>query len=158
MSLLCLVFIIDCTRSDRSLQFNIVFGIDRTCTICHIIVLSGFFHRVHHVQLVTTVHYHFRHRPHLYDRSRHCPIWFSSHIAPDQINIDSLVLILVYTKFIWSFMLLSQLVFIIDHTRSNWSWHFSFVFSVDHICKIIHIVSLSGFCHTQHLIWSVMIV
>ena len=47
MSLYYLVFIIDCTWSDQSQQLNIVFNIDHTYTIDHIIALYGFHDRPH---------------------------------------------------------------------------------------------------------------
>ena len=35
--------------------------------------------------------FHFRRIPHLYDRSRPCPVWFSSKSSPSPIGHDSSV-------------------------------------------------------------------
>ena len=69
MSFSYMVFIIDRTQLDRSRQFSFGFGIDQTNTIGHVIVLSGFCHRLDMVAL-----FHFWHRLHLYDQSCSSPI------------------------------------------------------------------------------------
>ena len=43
MSLFCLVFIIECVLSDQSWQLSFFFGVEWTCMIDHIVVLSHFF-------------------------------------------------------------------------------------------------------------------
>ena len=85
----CLVFITVCTQSDRPQQFSIVFGVEHTCTIDHVVVPSGFHHRPHPVRQVLTVQFQFRCRPDLYDRSRRCLIWFSSQTIRDPIIHDN---------------------------------------------------------------------
>lgn len=41
---------------------------------------------------------------------------------------------------------------------SDRSWLLSFIFNIDHIYMISQAVVLSGFCQSQHLIWSITIV
>lgn len=54
-------------------------------------------------------------------------------------------------------MLLSYFAFITDRTQFNRSWQLSFNFGVDLIYTIRHVVILSGFRHSQHLIRSITI-
>ena len=74
-----------------------IFGVDCICTISHIVVLYDFHHNQHPIQLVTIVQYHFQHRPHLYDRSCHCPVWFLSQKTPGSINHDRSISFSMYT-------------------------------------------------------------
>ena len=53
-------------------------------------------------------------------------------------------------------MLLFGLVYVINHTLSNWSWQFTFTFSIKCTYTIGHVVVLSHFCHRPHPIWSTM--
>ena len=101
------------------------------------------------------VQYCFRCRTHLEDRSSHCLVYFSKQTTPNQIGPNSLVLISAYTRPIRLITLLSYPIFIIDHTGFDRSQQLSFVFSVDHIYTISHLVVLSGFRHSQHPIRSV---
>ena len=59
----------------------IIFGINCTYTIGHVIVFSCFCQRLHLFQSITKDHYCFHRRLYLYDQSHHCPIWFSSQIT-----------------------------------------------------------------------------
>ena len=54
------------------------FGVDYTCMISHVIVLSKLHHGPYHVGLVMIVQFHFRQTADLYDRSHPCPISSSS--------------------------------------------------------------------------------
>ena len=125
MSLSSLVFIIDYTLSNRSRQFNFVFGIDCTynqssccfiwvsskivpglividssisffgvdctCIICQVVVISSFCQRLHPILQVLTVQYHFLRRLHLYNRSCCCLVWFSSQTTFGLISHNSSV-------------------------------------------------------------------
>ena len=82
MLLSYLVFIIECTQSDRSQKLSFVFGIDCIYTITRIVVLYGFHHSRHLIRLVMIVQYRFRHKPHLYNQSSHCPLQFLSQTTP----------------------------------------------------------------------------
>ena len=93
MSLSCLVFITDCTSLivyDYSILF---FCIDYTLTINHVIVLSCFRQISHLVRSVIVAQFCFRHRPHLYDQSRHCYLWFSSQLPHGLIGHDNSALL-----------------------------------------------------------------
>ena len=68
-----------------------------------------------------TTHVCFQRRPHLYDQSRSCLIWFSSQLALDPIGHNNLVSFLVYTTPVQAITLLSNLILIIDDTQSDWS-------------------------------------
>ena len=46
MSFFCSIFITDYTRFDRSRKFRIIFGIEHTYMIDHIIVLSSIYHMI----------------------------------------------------------------------------------------------------------------
>ena len=124
--------------------------------IGHIMILSYFHHRWHLIWLVMTTRFHFWHRPHLYDRLCRYLIWFSSRAALSQIGPDSSILILALPRPIWSVTSLFYLVFIADHTQFDLWQQLNFVFCIDHIYKINHIVVLFGFCHNQHPILSSM--
>ena len=110
----CPIFIINYTRSYVSWQLNFVFGVDRSYTISHVIVLSSFHHKSRLVWLVMITQFHFRHRPHLYDQSHQCRVWFLLQTTPGQIDLDSSVSILAWATLIWLVMSLSHLVFIIN--------------------------------------------
>ena len=81
-SLSSLVPVTNCTQSYGSRYFSFDLGLDRTCKIVHVIVLSDFCHKLLPILSVTIVHFRFQHRWHLYDRSHHCLILFLSQIAP----------------------------------------------------------------------------
>ena len=53
-----LVFFIVTTQFDRSWHFHIIFGVDYTYMIDHVIVLFGIRHKLHPIQSVTTTQYH----------------------------------------------------------------------------------------------------
>ena len=166
MSLSYLVFITDHTWSDRSGKLSFVFSVYNIRTTSHVIVLFGFHHSRYMVWLVTIVLFRFRRKLLIYDRSRHYPIWFSLKIVPNSFDHNSLVSFSTYTAPIWSITLLSCLVFVTNCTRFDRSMQLSFFlyvlyfyfFSVDHIYTISHIVVLSSFHHSRHLILSVLIV
>ena len=82
--LFCLVFIIDHTRLDRSRLFNFGFNVDQIYTICHIILLSYFYHRPDSIRSVMEAQFCFWRGPHLYNQSHSCFIWFLSYLEPDR--------------------------------------------------------------------------
>ena len=85
----CLVFVTGFIWSDRARQLNFIFNVDHTYTISYVIVVFGFPHRPHPIQLVMTTQFHFQRIPHLYDQSHCCLVWFSSQIVASQIGLDS---------------------------------------------------------------------
>ena len=114
--LFCLVFVIDYTQSDRSQQLIMIFGINCTYMINHVIVMFSFHERTHLIKQVLIVKFWFWSRPDLYNRLHHCLVLFSSQTTPDPISHDILVSFLVQTTPIKSIMLLSNLVFVTYHT------------------------------------------
>lgn len=112
MSLFCLVFMTDRTRSNRSWQLYFAFGVDHMYKIDHINVLFGF---------VTNRT--------LSDRSQKFSIVF---------GIDK-----------------TYMIGITNRTRSDCSWQLCFVFGVDRIYTISHVIVLSDFHHSQHLVRSI---
>ena len=87
-------------KSDMTIHFFI--NVEEISTIDHVIILSRLHHglhivmssfrdRPHHVQSIIKVLLRFRHRPHLYNQSHGCPIWFLSHIVPIRIRLDNSV-------------------------------------------------------------------
>ena len=56
------------------------------------------------------------------------------------------------TALVQLIILLSYLVFMIDHTRSNPSKQLSFVFGIYYTCTIDQLVVLIGFCQRLHLV------
>ena len=87
-----LVFIIDHTQSNMSRQFSFDFDIDQTYIINHVVVLSGFCHRLDSFRLITITQFCFRSRPHLYDQSHSRHIWISLELALKLINHNSSIL------------------------------------------------------------------
>ena len=120
------------------------FGKTRNPTLA----ISIFHHRLRTVQSITTVHQYFHRRPHMYDRSPRCLLQFSSQTTPDQIGLDSSVLIRCRPN-------------LYDQSHHCLVW-----FSLQNICNLIvhdisrisHIVVLYNFHHNQHLIRLVTIV
>ena len=147
-----MVFVTSGTIYDWSWQFSFVFNVDHTCSIGHIIILSGFYHKLHPIQLVMTTQFCFYHRSHLCNQSCCSFVWFSSLTTPVWIGPNSSISILALTIPIRSVMLLPCLVFIIDCTRSDRSQQLSFVFSIDHTCIICHSIVLSGFHHRSYYV------
>ena len=66
-----MVFVLVNTRFDWSRKFNIVFGVDRTYTIGHIVVLFGFSDKPY---LVWSSLVLFSKYIAMYEQSRHCPV------------------------------------------------------------------------------------
>ena len=118
-SLSCLVFIIHSTRLDQSQNFSIVFDVDHTCTIDHIIALSGFLQRPLPVKYVSTIQFRFQCRPDLYNPSHRCPTQFSSKIVLGPIGYNKSILFSTQTTSILPAMLFSYLVFVTVDTQSN---------------------------------------
>ena len=81
-----MVFITINTRFDRSQKFSIVFSVDRTCTIGHIVALSGFSDRSYPIRSVMMDQFHFQCRLHLCHQSHSFPIWFWSKLTPNSIS------------------------------------------------------------------------
>ena len=86
------------TRFDHSRQFNIIFIVDHTCMISQVIILFGFHHKWHLIWSVMTTQFCFRCRLHLYNWSRHSPIWFSSQTTLGQVSLDNPASISTWTK------------------------------------------------------------
>ena len=155
MLLSCLVFVTDHNHFDRSWQLNFFFFVvDHICTISHVVVLSSFCLSQHLVQSIKEIQYRFRCRSHLYNRSHCYHVLFSSKMTPSSVGTNSLILVLTQTKPIQSVTSLFLLVFVTDRVPSNQSQLLSFVFSVDHICMISHIVVLFGLHQSGHPIQS----
>ena len=121
--------------------------------IGHVVVLLGFHHRPDLVLSTMATQFHFWHKPHLYNQSCSCLIWFSSQSVPDLIDYDSSISLLAQISLVQLVTSFSYLVFITHYTRSNWSQQFSIVFIIEYTYTIGHIVVLSGFHHKLH--WSV---
>lgn len=64
-------------------------GVNHTYMIGHVVVLSGIHPKLHLVQQIMTIQYRFQRTTHLSDKSRRCPILFSSQTTPDQIVLDN---------------------------------------------------------------------
>lgn len=128
------------------------FNLEWTCTIGHDIVLSSFGIKVYPIQLVMTTQFHFRHRPHLYDPSHPCPMWFSLQYAPSLIGHDISKSFSAQTAPVQLVTSLSSLVFITDCIQSYMSRQFSFGFGVDQTYTINHSVVLSSFHHRPHAV------
>lgn len=153
-----LVFGIVDTRSDRSQQFSIVFdiygtcmigddsslsffGIDHTCTIGHIVILSSSHHRPYPVRQVPIIQFCFRHRSDLCDPSHQCIVWFLLKTVPYLISHNSSVSFFMQTCSIRSITQLAYLFFVTIDTRFDRSRQFSMVFYVDHTYIIGHVLS-----------------
>ena len=118
--------------------------------IDHVVVLFGFHHKPNPVRSIMTTQFLFRCRPHLYDQSHSCPIWFSSQSTPDLICHKSRVSFSMQIALVQSGTLLSCLVFLTNCTQSNSSSQFSFDFNIDQIYTINHVIVLFGFFHTSN--------
>ena len=94
----------------------------------------------------------------MYDQSRHYPVWFLLETTPGLIDHDSSISFSVQNAPAQSVKSLSYLVFIIDHTRLDKPRQFSFIFIVDQIYTISHVVVLSGFHHRPNLTLLIMAV
>ena len=134
MSLSCLVFVTNNTRSDRSRQFSIIFGINQTYLISHIVIMSGFHHRLQPIWLVTIAQFHFRYKLHLYNRSQHLNFVFGI----EHIYMINHVVVLSGFRHSQHPVRLVMIVY--------------FVFRIGCSCTIDHVVVLSGFCHRLHRI------
>ena len=102
--------------------------------------------------------FHFWCKPDLYDRSRRCPIVFSSLSAHCPIGHESSISYYLEITPAWLITLLSCHLFVIYRILSDWSWQFSSDFSVERTYMITHIIILSGLHHRPYLIGLVMIV
>ena len=96
------------------------------CMISHIVVLFGFRYRLQPIRSVTIIHYHLWRRLHLYNRSRHCSIQFSSQTILDQIGPDSLVQIFNIDQ---TYMICHVVQFVTYRAQSDRSCHCSVQFS-----------------------------
>ena len=112
-----LIFIIISNQSNWSQKFRIIFSIDCTCAIDHVVILSTFHHRPHLIRQVLIVQFWFQCRPNLYNQSHHYPVLFLSQIVPDLISHDSPISFLTNNALIPSITQLSYLIFIIDCTQ-----------------------------------------
>ena len=146
-SLSYLIFVINRTWSNQSWYLNIVFGIDHTYTIGHVVALSGFHDRPYPIQSIMTTQFHFRSRLHVEDRSHRCSSWFD--------RSWQLSFVLGVFTLIWSIMSFSYLVFVIDRTQSHKSQQRNFFFNVDRIWMIGRVIVLYDFRHKSHPIWSI---
>ena len=135
MLLSFLVFVIDHILSDQSLLFSFDFGIDHTNKINHVVVLYGLHHRWYPIESITIVQFPFRCRANLYNRPGHYPFSFFLWIAP-----------------LWSVMLLSSPLFIINYIQSNRSWQFSSDFYVDCNCTISYFDVLFSLRHIPYTV------
>ena len=131
------------TRSNLSQNFSIIFNVDCTFMIIQIVVLSSFNNRAHLVQSITKAQFRFQHRPYLYNRSSHCPIWFLSETTLGLIDYNNPVSFLVQTTPLRSIISLSYLVFITNRTWSNRPRQLNFIFGID--VPILPIMSLHYF-------------
>lgn len=139
-------------------QLNFIVGIECTCIIDHIIVLSSLRHIPHLIRSIMKGKFYFWCRLHLYDCSHHCHIQFSSQIAPGPIDHDNLVLLSVYNVPIQSVMSMFYLVLIVDRTQFDRSRQFNFYFGADYIYRIGHAAILFTFCHRLHMVKQVSII
>lgn len=153
-----LVFGIVDTRSDRSQQFSIVFGvyrtcmigddsslsffgIDHTCTIGHIVILSSSHHRPYPIRQVPIIQFCFRRRSDLCDPSHQCIVQFLLKTVPYLISHNSSVSFFTQTCSIRSITQLAYLFFVTIDTRFDRSRQFSMVFYIDHTYIIGHVLS-----------------
>lgn len=121
--------------------------------ISHVVVMFGLLHILYLVESVIIVQFCFWIRVDPYDQSRCCLASFSSWIAHCLFSLDSLISYSVKNKPLRSVMLLSCLVFVINHILSYRSGQFNSNFSVDRTCTISHIVVLFDLHHRPN-IWS----
>ena len=155
ISLSYLIFVTDSTRFIRSLELSFLFSVDCTCTINHVIVLSGFHHKWHTTRQVLIIKFRFRRRPNLYNMSHCCHVLCSSQTEPGLIGHYNSVSFSMWTTSVRLVIQLSYLVFITISTQSNQSQKFSIVFIIDCTCMISHIIIISCIRHKRHPIQSV---
>ena len=155
MSLSYLVFVEDCTWSEQSQKFSLVFGVNCTCMTSYVIVLYGFSNIPHLVRSVLTVQFRFLCRPHLCNQSNRCLVWLSSQIVPGKIGSDNSVL--AFRPHWYNHHIIVLFFFVIDYTWSYQSWQLSIIFSIDISYTTGHVIVLFGFHDSLHLIRLVMI-
>ena len=133
------------TWSNQSLQLSFVFNIDCIYLISHVVILSSIHHSWDSIHLVTIVQYHFQHKLHLYDRSHHCLVQFSSQKTTSLIGHENLVSFSTQTLSVQLVMQLSYLVFVIVSTRFDRSRKFNIIFEGDRTFTISHVIFLLVF-------------
>ena len=98
------------------------------------------------------VQYRFRHRLHLYNRSRRSPLQFSSQTTPSPISHDYSLPFSTQTTFVPLVTSLSYLVFNIDYTWSERYRQFGFDFGVNQTYRLV--MSLSCLVFITDPTWS----
>lgn len=144
--------------SYRSWQFCFVFGVDWTCMINQVVVLSSLHHKPSLIESILKVQFHFQCRVDLYHRSRPCPVLPSWKIAHYLISLDCSISYSVKITLAWLVTSMYYLLFVIDPTLPDWSWQFRSDFGIDRTCMISHVVVLFGLLHRLYLFESVIIV
>ena len=146
-----MVFIIDYTCSDRSLQFSINFSIE--CTIWLTTSLSYLVFITYHTRSN-------RFRPSIFDfvidqtcKISHIVVLFGFHQNRHPIR---LIMIVDYHENVdYTYTIGHIIVLFGFHHRlhlSNQSWWFSIDFNVEHTYMIDHIVVLYDFHHKPHIV------
>ena len=133
------VLIMEGILSNWSQQLSFIFNIDHTCTISHIVVLSGFHHRSYRVSQVLIVQFWFRYRLDLYNWSHRYRVWFSSQIEPSSIGHCN-QFHFWHRPHLYNKLHSCPIWFLSIDTQSKLLRKFSIVFGVDRTYTIGHVI------------------